>query len=749
MTVTLVGDRTAFAAQRKAVLDRAEQALEPVVREALSRYGQEQWFVTVRDAALEVWDQTLMAEYPEPSEVVDDLREAFAANLDDALARTSQPSDPPSDREVALLVRWLATLSVNDATATAASADIEVDLRLEWVSMKDSKVRETHRDADGQTIPVGGTFEVDGVQTPYPGAPVGPVELWINCRCLVAITGGDMGASTATVTGFTEEEVAALTAAAESDAVDPDAPTLPDDFDMGPMPCHGVLVAEGVPTGDRRKFAAGGLTWDRLPLPLRWQEIDQPGHDGSVVMARIDTITRVEATEVPGTFLLEFEGTFHDSPAASKVIDLIANQMLRGVSVDVDDTQMELQNADGTAFDMDSPSEERPIEVYNSGRIRSAAIVSIPAFAEAYIALGPKGEIAEVDDESLAASGEEFAPGTKDGPGWITHPRATQRITNYWVRGPGAAKIGWGAPNDFYRCRRQLSKYVQNPKWLDGLCANLHKRALGIWPGEHDGKMSVEVAESMDASLCTSCLESLTASAMQTPTEWFVDPALDGPTPLTVCDDGRVFGHIASWGVCHIGLSGACVTPPHSYRGYVDFHTHPWQTDAGMTQVGFLTMNTGHAGLDLSANRTMSHYDNTGTAFAAVRAGEDEHGIWVSGVLMPGLSEREDVIARSAAISGDWRSIGGNLELVAALAVNVPGFPLRNVALAASGGVQTALVAAYPVLRAQHEDIEGVVRETFAKIEAERARAERATKAKMAMRTARAEAARAVLSRER
>src|SRR5699024_6608649 len=27
-------------------------------------------------------------------------------------------------------------------------------------------------------------------------------------------------------------------------------------------------------------------------------------------------------------------------------------------------------------------------------------------------------------------------------------------------------------------------------------------------------------------------------------------------------------------------------------------------------------------------------------------------------------------------LSGDWRTIGGNLELVAALAVNTPGFPI-------------------------------------------------------------------------
>jgi hypothetical protein len=56
----------------------------------------------------------------------------------------------------------------------------------------------------------------------------------------------------------------------------------------------------------------------------------------------------------------------------------------------------------------------------------------------------------------------------------------------YWSSGKGAAKIGWGRPCDFCACLRQLRKYVKNPRYLRGLCANLHKRVLGKWPAEHD-----------------------------------------------------------------------------------------------------------------------------------------------------------------------------------------------------------------------------------------------------------------------
>lgn len=67
------------------------------------------------------------------------------------------------------------------------------------------------------------------------------------------------------------------------------------------------------------------------------------------------------------------------------------------------------------------------------------------------------------------------------------HPGDTERLMRYWSHGEGAAKIGWGVPGDFDRCRAHLGKYVHDPHELAGLCANLHHRAIGVWPGEEDG----------------------------------------------------------------------------------------------------------------------------------------------------------------------------------------------------------------------------------------------------------------------
>jgi hypothetical protein len=182
------------------------------------------------------------------------------------------------------------------------------------------------------------------------------------------------------------------------------------------------------------------------------------------------------------------------------------------------------------------------------------------------------------------------------------------------------------------------------------------------------------------------------------PAAAFANPELDGPTPLTVSTD-RVYGHLATWGVCHIGIKDVCTTAPHSVHDYAYFRTGVVDTDQGPVSVGQITMRTGHAQLGQNAKAAAAHYDNTGSVVADVAAGEDAYGIWVAGVLRPGVDADQVAELKAAALSGDWREIGGGLELVAALAVNVPGFPIPRIGLAASAGATSALVAAGVVER--------------------------------------------------
>jgi hypothetical protein len=111
--------------------------------------------------------------------------------------------------------------------------------------------------------------------------------------------------------------------------------------------------------------------------------------------------------------------------------------------------------------------------------------------------------------------------------------------------------------------------------------------------------------------------------------------------------------------------------------------------------VGQITMDTGHAPLRSNAKIAAAHYDNTGAAVADVAVGEDAFGIWFSGVLRSTITDEQlHALRASGRISGDWRTIGGNLEMVAGLVVNVPGLPIPHTMVASADGVQTALVAA-------------------------------------------------------
>jgi hypothetical protein len=202
----------------------------------------------------------------------------------------------------------------------------------------------------------------------------------------------------------------------------------------------------------------------------------------------------------------------------------------------------------------------------------------------------------------------------------------------------------------------------------------------GLYEEEIDD--AVEIANALTAG----------AAPLNPPSDWFESPGLSKPTPLSVTEDGRVFGHIAAWDVNHIGLPGG-TKPPRSRSDYAFFKTGLVRTEDGAdTPVGQLTLAGGHAPISADAGSAVQHYDDTASAFADVNVGEDAYGIWISGAVRPGVTEEQIRAIRASAPSGDWRPINGNLELVACCQVNVPGFPIARSMVA--GGEMLSLVAA-------------------------------------------------------
>jgi hypothetical protein len=794
-----------FAARRRVSQDSAINALRPAVQRWLRNIDSEHARAEVRELLSELYVQT----YHGDGGTRLARTAAFLRSMERMMGETKSSSDAET------VAAWLAVATLN-AAGVQAAADEPWPMALVWTTMHDTHVRHAHAEADGQRRPPGSTFFVGGQNLRFPGDPRGRLDNTINCRCVLKPV-----------------RMKELTAAAKENPM----------LDK-PLAWHGVLAPEDEWSGDGRRFAAGALRNRDLPLPLTWQRASGDGHDGSVVVARIDSIERVGN-------MMRGEGVFIATPEADEAVGLIAEFGKFGVSVDADDSEFE--------FD-----EESNKVTFTSARIASASLVSIPAFASAYVALGtwaeadgmlppqdgePTPDEEECDPESpdyedclaqkRAESGPEVVPAPPDkgysvattsgpglveliseqswdgsagrftpeqwkrstilhvcdglekschklpikepggqlsragvhaaasrlnqvdapaeakakaksslrgaykqlgeqppdalkataadekfgrGPGWLTNPEDTRRIHDYWTV-PGNAgyeKVQWGVPGDFNRCRVEVGEEIgeESPeklRFINQICSQWHHDATGFWPGH----APAEVGSARPIGTYTAPAVNLVASAdTVAPAAWFTDPKLPGPTHLTITKDGRVFGHLAQWGVCHIGFDGVCVTAPPSASAYAYFATGSVLLDSGETaRTGVISLGGGHAAGRLGARPAAAHYDSTSAAVADVSVGEDDYGIWCAGWIRPGTDEKAVVALRASDISGDWRDVGGSKELVAALAVNVAGFPTVTV----TDGVQLTLVAA-GVVHEQDDMAERVARYVDVALQARDAR---------------------------
>lgn len=219
------------------------------------------------------------------------------------------------------------------------------------------------------------------------------------------------------------------------------------------------------------------------------------------------------------------------------------------------------------------------------------------------------------------------------------------------------------------------------------------------------------------------------APPVRPPQGWFAEPEPEAgderlveqrggalACPLTITDEGQVYGHPAYWGQAHVGYPGQNINPPSSARSYSDFMVGEVVcADGSRVSTGTLTAGCDHALAKLRAPEARDHYAHSGMAWADVRVVDGAFGPWVCGALRPDVTEEQLRVLRASALSGDWRRLGGALEMIAVLAVNTPGFPIAREMLAASGlvdmpdasmprgriagGESEALVAANVVMR--------------------------------------------------
>lgn len=559
------------------------------------------------------------------------------------------------------------------------------------------------------------------------------------------------------------------------------------------------IAVIGKPTGDGRQFDDGALSHRDLPLPLRYVASDSGGHANAVIVGHISHIGK----EKDG--LLPAKGEFYDDEswpedvrnAATSAMKFTQNKVI-GPSVDLDQAEMErvpepkayaawqkeqrgkmkaakMAHAAASGGDCGCGTPEMAAEEYagphlklvRSGRVASATLVHIPAFAE----LAGHAQLTPIDssdpnvdgttaslkienDEEWAAAVQigrllgqtdeeiadeyarkkkldpEKAKGNQDdeefGSGiWLTDDEFEEFARKKLPRpnkanqpemqgtdgeqGQGGGGIGGGTYAAPDVTKAGVRNKLDDADFVDpegrrfpiASCADVqdavssYGRANPKIPYAKFKARLTAIAKRKGCDLPESWkagekMASLMAAAAPSapPKAWFDDPKLDGPTPLHITDDGRVYGHVAVWDTCHVGIGNSCVKPPRSNTSYAYFHTGEVVTAEGdRVPVGRLSYGGGHAAPNLGYRAAAEHYDSTSHLGATVRAGEDAYGIWVAGSVVPDADDEAIRVMRATPLSGDWRRIGGNLEMMAALHVNTPGFPIPRelVASAISG----------------------------------------------------------------
>lgn len=116
------------------------------------------------------------------------------ARLLTAFAREGAQLGPGREQRIA---RTEAARAWNTATLAAAQALTRPSRPLvkQWLTRRDTSVRDSHAKVNGQLRLLDEPFTVAGVQMAAPGDPTAPAELTVNCRCRLAVARADRAAA--------------------------------------------------------------------------------------------------------------------------------------------------------------------------------------------------------------------------------------------------------------------------------------------------------------------------------------------------------------------------------------------------------------------------------------------------------------------------------------------------------------------------------------------------------------------------
>lgn len=544
------------------------------------------------------------------------------------------------------VARTEATGAFNGAGQAASQARQEVFgivLEKVWVSTMDSRTRKTHFAADGQRRPLNARFRVGKSDLRWPGDPRGRAEEVINCRCTTIELEPDEELPDET----DRQTERADTNATVRNRVGQRVGDIQGEVDRRAAE-EGVVRARDDDGGDGL-VAAGGPNEKESTVKRTWKgtlaPLGVPTGDGRIIKAD----AKIGFREFPHP--LSWQKVSADGHLQSVIVGGI-------LAAEVDGEKIT-----GSGFMLETPEALEAIALLEEGLVRPS--------------LDPSDVVWEMVDE--------------DG-----NPVTYEQLENAWMAGEDIKVL-----DQFAEMTVMGATLVDHPAFAEAIITLDPEDAEAV---DEDGNpVPAEVPTDDEVTEGEAALLASVATIKATNRGYYVDdptvfddPKFTEPTGLHITDDGRVQGHLALWGSCHLSVGNVCRQPPHSVQGYSLFHTSEVGTPEGPLAVGKLTVGGGHADERAGMQPAMAHYDNSCSAFSLVRVGEDEHGIWASGIAHPRASNETLSDGLSSPMSGDWRRVGGNLELIAALAVNNPGFPVprgyrndegQDYSLVASGAV--------------------------------------------------------------
>lgn len=716
-----------FASQRREILNRADEELTDPATWSVLRFGLPGWDDNLVDAALKIFTRTAEEQVDEWSPILDDMRGAFEAELRETLKKTTRAKDP--DAQMQSLVRWVSTMSINAATEAAATSDLDEEVGLQWITMGDSNVRHSHAEANGQTVPSGQPFSIDGEELLYPGQPVGDPSIWYQCRCVVAPTmlSSSLVAAAKAVDTNKMSVIVALPAASdpinsvssEEDGAHVTLLFLGDSAAFDPAPILEVLrlTAEQVamPMTDP---VNGRAVLGEHSADVALIDAQHLANIRGVILATDEVRAVHDGVEQFPAWIPHLTLGYPETPRLSDDIptEITFDRLALWHGEEKTEFTMEAKPVESIVAAAEMPEGGEEIRWY--GVLAPEGVMSGDKRTFAPDSLGHRElplplKYMPVDDEAHKGSfivaridrifrenGLIKAEGVFDKT--PESLEAARRIKEQFIRGVSV---------DLDDVTAEIDREAKTQTTTSGRISAATICAIGAfaetwikigtWADEPVTKGD-ELEPSGDSGELALVASAVMAEAeVAYNADWFRNPNLDGPTPLTITDEGRVYGHLAAWDTCHIGSvdrDGGCVTAPESHTNYAYFLTGEVVTDAGRVAVGQISMGAGHASERMGLRAAASHYDSTSASVADITVGEDDYGIWVAGSMRDGITPSETRKLMASALSGDWRRVvvggRGNLELVAALAVNVPGFPIPRTKFSYSPMGQSSLIAA-------------------------------------------------------